>query len=248
MSEDMTDDINVTIPETPDNDAAITFVQPSAYIFDDIGGYEVVEKIEECARICYQGDNKRERGELLKQLLRSKHETPLEHVSVTVFIETSRAVSLELARHRPISMSMASQRFINYGNKPVRVIVPVHLLPGMRLFNLLQKCPKTDLSSDEWEKENLYRIWKNDITYAVRNYKHYIKLGWTPQEARTVLPNAIATQLYMTANLREWRHIFNLRVKGTTGKPDPNMEATMSPLLEHFVNQFPLVFDDILTQ
>lgn len=66
-----------------------------------------------------------------------------------------------------------------------------------------------------------------------------------PQEARSVLPNSIKTELIMTANYREWRHFFNLRAARATGPAHPQMEELTWPLLEEIVNLIPEVFDDI---
>lgn len=78
--------------------------------------------------------------------------------------------------------------------------------------------------------------------------KHYLALveaGAKPQEARTVLPNSTKAEIVITCNLREWRHILNLRAVGTTGAPHPQMVEVMRPLLEAFKTAIPIVFDDL---
>ena len=69
--------------------------------------------------------------------------------------------------------------------------------------------------------------------------------GATPQEARTVLPHSLATTIVVKANYREWRHILNLRAVGTTGRPHPQMQALMLPLLHEFKTLVPVIFDDL---
>lgn len=67
----------------------------------------------------------------------------------------------------------------------------------------------------------------------------------TPQEARSVLPNSLKTEVVMTANLREWRHFLSLRACGSTGKPHPQMLEVAVPLLKELRERVPVVFDDL---
>ena len=69
--------------------------------------------------------------------------------------------------------------------------------------------------------------------------------GVSPQEARAVLPTSLKTEIVMTANLREWRHFFNLRACGSTGKPHPQMLEVAVPLLKELKEIIPVVFDDL---
>ena len=80
---------------------------------------------------------------------------------------------------------------------------------------------------------------------AEKNYFNLLELGFTPQEARLVLPNSLKTEVVVTMNIREWRHFFNLRASGKTGKPHPQMLELTIPLLNELKNRVPVVFDDI---
>ena len=75
-------------------------------------------------------------------------------------------------------------------------------------------------------------------------YSSMILDGCAAQTARRVLPLCLATQIVMTANLREWRHVLRIR---TARYVHPDMHALMIPLLADFKNKIPVVFDDILT-
>ena len=66
--------------------------------------------------------------------------------------------------------------------------------------------------------------------------------GWIAQQARSVLPNSLKTEINVSANIREWRHIFNLC---TTKAAHPQMREVMWPLLDEFKSKIPLLFDDI---
>ena len=69
-----------------------------------------------------------------------------------------------------------------------------------------------------------------------------LEAGATPQEARSILPNSLKTELVMTMNLREWRHFFKLRVAKAS---HPQMREIAIPLLNKFKEMIPVVFDDI---
>ena len=73
-------------------------------------------------------------------------------------------------------------------------------------------------------------------------YKALRRKGWSPQQARSVLPNSLKTEIVATANLREWRHIFRLR---TALAAHPQMREIMRPLLKEFRKLVPVVFDDV---
>ena len=81
-----------------------------------------------------------------------------------------------------------------------------------------------------------------------KSYFELIGMGVPPEQARTVLPNSIKTEIVMTANLREWRHFFKLRALGFTGKPHPQMLEVTVPLLAEFKTLIPVVFDDLIVR
>lgn len=72
-----------------------------------------------------------------------------------------------------------------------------------------------------------------------------LNYGASPQIARSVLPTSTKSDITVTANYREWRHILNLRAVGTTGKPHPQMLEVMIPLLKELQQKLPVMFDDI---
>ena len=87
--------------------------------------------------------------------------------------------------------------------------------------------------------------WKHSCEVAERKYISLLDKGATPQEARSVLPNSLKTEVVMTANLREWRHFFKLRAVGVTGKPHPQMQEVVVPLLQEVKRLIPVVYDDL---
>jgi thymidylate synthase (FAD) len=73
-------------------------------------------------------------------------------------------------------------------------------------------------------------------------YNKLIELGATPQEARSVLPNSLKTEIVMTMNLREWRHFFTLR---TSPAAHPQMREIAIPLLKEFQKRIPVIFSGL---
>ena len=77
---------------------------------------------------------------------------------------------------------------------------------------------------------------------AERSYLALIAKGASPQEARSVLPNSLKTEIVITMNMREWRHFFRLR---TSAAAHPQMREIATPLLRYFQKIIPIIFDDI---
>jgi thymidylate synthase (FAD) len=98
-------------------------------------------------------------------------------------------------------------------------------------------------NSDSVEDRKKFEIWEEAIKSAEKAYFKLIKLGATPQEARSVLPNSLKTDIVMTMNIREWRHFFKLR---TSNDAHPQMREITQPLLDEFKKQLPVIFDDIV--
>lgn len=176
--------------------------------------------IERCGRVCYQSESKDDAGAFVRGLVKNGHHSVLEHASATVQFIVDRGVSHELVRHRLASYSQESQRYVNYKDRDIEFIRP-SLLP--------------DEDFEEWEEA---------MQYAEQSYKTLIEKGCSPQTARSVLPNSTATEVVMTCNFREWRHILQLR---TSPAAHPDMREIMLQLVSGFVRNWSEVFIDLLT-
>ena len=77
-------------------------------------------------------------------------------------------------------------------------------------------------------------------------YLGMLSAGVKPEEARSVLPNSLKTEIVVTMNMREWRHFFKLRAAGVTGKPHPQMVEVALPLLKKCQELMPEIFGDIV--
>src|SRR6056297_2871216 len=184
----------------------------------------VLEVLEKAARTCYKSEDKIADGsaeKLIAALIKNGHHSVLEHVNISVRIITDRAVTHELVRHRLASYSQESTRYVKYDD--VEVIRPVWF---------------DDLS----EFDSSINTWKSAMMVTENHYRYLIERGWRPEQARTVLPNSLKTEIFVTANVREWRHIFKLRC---SKKAHPQIRVLMLNMLKEFVREWPVLFNDI---
>lgn len=205
-------------------------INPSFEILTPITGNEL-KLIEAAGRTCYKSENNitdESSKKFVAGLIKRGHEAMLEHSFLSIRFICDRGVSHELVRHRLASFAQESTRYCNYnkdkfGNE-LTFIKPLFLEPG----------------TDD------YRLWANAMLQAEYRYMQLIQNGRTPQEARSVLPNSVKTEVVMSTNYREWRHFFKLRAARATGPAHPQMEELTRPLLEELKKLIPVVFDDIV--
>ena len=187
--------------------------------------------IELAGRVCYKSEDRITLGSAEKfigRLMDSKHESVLEHGSITVRIICDRGISHELVRHRIASFSQESTRYCNYGKDGFgHEITVIDIASGF----------KYDLSNPVDAAK--YGIWKSAMDCAEDYYMRLLAAGATPQEARSVLPNSLKTEIVITANPREWLHIFRLR---TSNAAHPQIREVMFPIQAEFALLWPSIF------
>ena len=206
-------------------------IKPSFQIETEIDGQAILKHIEKCARICYKSEGLICEGSaerVVKKAIERGHESVIEHYSITVRVICDRGVSHEIVRHRIASYSQESTRYCNYSND--------------KFYNEL-----TFIEPCFWESYNTcynakYNIWYNAMQRAENAYFELIEAGAKPEQARSILPNSLKTELIMTMNLREWRHFFKLR---TAKEAHPQMREIAIPMLQEFKRLIPVIFDDI---
>lgn len=150
---------------------------------------------------------------------------------VTVHFVCDRGVSHEFVRHRVMSFAQESTRYCNYSkdkfNNELTFIQPCWLdderlkLYGPYHTVIRDKSPES--------------IFIASLNNAEKDYIDLIDLGWKPQEARAVLPNALKTELIVTGFVSDWNHFFDLRARGITGAPHPQAKELAEPLMEEFI-------------
>lgn len=204
-------------------------IKPGYEILTEFDGHEL-ERIEKIARTCYKSEDKITEDSaktFVVGLIKRGHEAMLEHGSISVKFICDRGVSHELVRHRLASFGQESTRYCNYSKDKF----------GGELTFI-----KPYFFADEGEE---YQIWADAMHDDEMAYLCLIDMGRTPQEARSVLPNSIKTEVVMTANYREWRHFFNLRACRATGPAHPQMEEITVPLLLELNDRIPVIFEDL---
>lgn len=223
-------------------------IKPYIQIEDEITGDEILKKIEKIGRTCYKSEDKittDSAAKFVEMLIKRGHEAMIEHVSISVRIICDRGISHELVRHRIASYAQESSRFCNYSkdkfNNEVTFIQPCWIsenLTGDHQIvwdGLCGTCQAEPCGEDVgW--------WFWHMAVSERDYFKLLNKGWTPEEARSVLPNSLKTEIVATMNLREWRHFLKLR---TDKAAHPQMREIANMILEEFKNKIPVVFDDI---
>lgn len=224
-------------------------IEPSVELIDDIDGAQILRKLERCGRVSRkskprnfvaeprndsarsdavdsenQAEPRKSSEELrndsaesfVRSIIKRGHESVLEHVSLTFKIICDRAIMAELTRHRLASFTVESTRYVKYDE--LKFISPF----------------KDDLVGDTF--------LLMDMGTAEKAYLGWLQSGATPEQARAVLPLCLATELYMTANLREWRHILKLR---TDKAAHPQMRFVAGQILDILREKLPVIVEDI---
>lgn len=132
----------------------------------------------------------------------------------TIKLTVDRAVANEVVRHRPASFAQTSTRYLNYSNEKFDEQITV-IDPCFFSRNTMH-----------------HEVWKKCCQNCEDTYMNMLKNSASPEEARTILPNSLMTELIVTATEAEWQHIINLRYHGTTGRPHPQMVEVMNEVFE----------------
>lgn len=225
----------------------ITVVEPGFEILTDIDGIE--QHIERCGRVCYKSEDRitdSSAGKFVRNICRRRHESVLEHASITVIVVCSRSCSHQLVRHRIAAYSQESQRYCDYGKRGLKVICPprIGLEPGSYTAECFENCGWL-----VWKNDRLWgpgteqqRQWVVLVDSAYSEYLAERKEGIPPEDARYVLPNATKTELAVTFNLRQWRHFFQVRCDKHA---QWEIREIAKALLTSFSEAMPSVFEDL---
>lgn len=185
-----------------------------------------LRRVEFAGRICYKSEDRITEDSylrLIQMLIQKGHWSVLEHVGFTAHLVTNRGVTHELVRHRVgVAYSQESSRYINY-NKG-------------KFGGELRFIKPPELTEEELE------FWTESMRKAEETYRCLVAKGVAPQIARGVLPNDTKTEIVVTANLREWHHIFSLRCAPPA---HPHMRHIMQMGLAKVFDWFAPVFDDL---
>jgi len=202
-------------------------ISPSFEILGSINADVILRNIEQYGRVCYKSEGlicAESAAPFIRRVIKSGHESVIEHEKITVKIVCDRGVTHEIVRHRIASYSQESTRYCNYsldkfGNE----------------LTFIKPCFWDEASQE-------YSIWAKQMQEIENNYITLINVGASPEQARSILPNSLKTEIVVTMNLREWRHFFMLR---TSTKAHPQMREVAIPMLKQMKDLLPPVFEDI---
>jgi thymidylate synthase (FAD) len=175
-------------------------------------------ELEEIARVCYKSEDKIKDDyfstkKFMKRIIESGHESILEHKSITVKFICDRAIANALVRHRHCAFSQESTHYINYLNRGYTVIVQEGL---------------QDVAA-----------WMSGVTKIIHEHNQLDEKNFV---SRSLFPLCFKTELVMTTNIREWRHILRIR---TADNCHIQMRTLMRPLLKKFKEELPILFFDL---
>lgn len=209
--------------------------KPAVEVLSTESYQDMLRRVERIGRVCYKSEDRIEEGsaeKFIRGILRRGHESVIEHGSITVKFICDRGVTHEIVRHRIASYSQESTRYCNYVKEKFgSQITCIDLSTGFHY----------DLNNETDRQK--YDVWQKAMENAEQSYFRLIELGATPQEARSVLPNSLKTELVATMNLREWRHFFRLRADAAA---HPQCREVAVMLLERFARDYPVFFEDLL--
>lgn len=207
----------------------VKIIEPSVEILTDIDGDKVLKHIEKCGRTCYQSyqnetEDTTSAKNMIQMLIKMGHESVLEHFLITIKAKIDVGNYKDLTRHRHASFSIESTRFCNYSKGKF----------GNEL-TVIQPC---NMDKDS----GIYHTWLKTMNDIEKAYMDMSELGAKPDQLRMILPHSLAAEVTMSANLREWRHIFKMRCQKAA---HPSVRQIMLKTLNEFHNRIPVVFDDL---
>lgn len=202
-------------------------IDPSYEIIFANGSDEALKRIELAGRTCYKSEDKitdESAAKFVRMIISSGHHSVIEHVYYTVKFICDRGVSHELVRHRLASYSQESTRYANYSKAKFRKEITV-------------------IRPHFWKNNTeKYKLWLAAMEHAEKTYMALIESGAKAEEARSVLPNSLKTEIVASCNLREWRHILNLRCSKAA---HPQIREVMLPLLKELHSKYEVLFGDL---
>ena len=197
-----------------------------------LNGQAILKRIEEIARTCYRSEDKitadgKSAEQIVKALVKAGHWAMLEHATISMRYVSNIAAYKDLTRQRMASYAVESTRWCSYNKgkfgSEIKFLDPIEI-------------PKDTIK---------YQVWLNAMQQAEKNYMDLANMGAKPDELSLVLPQSTAAEFVITANLREWAHIFGLRA---VGHSRPCVREIMIPSLEIFHREIPIVFDDVYSK
>ena len=197
------------------------------------------DHIVEVARVSSSRKNKKDKPEgLLRYLVQHKHWSPFEHGHATFEIETSKAIGIQLIRHRSFSFQEFSQRYQDV-NRLGDIFEPIELR---------SQCEDNRQSSTEvidpiveispFSSTKASHLIQDHFKNSHRLYNELLNIGVAREQARMVLPLATKTKIHMTGSIRSWIHFLELRDDEHAQK---EIQLVAQEIKKHFIKEFPVI-------
>jgi len=202
-------------------------IKPYFIVETKFSTIDIFKTIELVGRNAYKSEDKITKDsseKFIQMILDRGHYPVLEFYDIVVRVICDRGVTHEIVRHRLASYVQESTRYCNFskdkfGNE-ITVIKPIF-----------------------WDEDDpKYKVWWKAMMNSEMAYMQLISMGASAQEARSVLPNSLKTEICIKMNLREWMHFFKMR---TAPNAHPQMKEIAVPLLHEFQKKIPYIFDNI---
>ncbi len=197
------------------------------------------EHIVEVARVSSsRKDKKANPSGLLNYLIKHSHWSPFEHSYATFEIETSKAIGIQLIRHRSFTFQEFSQRYQDVNKAGDGLFEPIEL----RAQCEDNRQSSTEVIDPEMKIEGGYikasSLIAEHLTRSHKLYNQLLEAGVAREQARMVLPLATTTKIHMTGSIRSWIHFLKLRDDAHAQK---EIQLVAQEIKKHFVEQFPII-------
>lgn len=209
-------------------------IKPTVIVEDGIDGHAILRKLEMAGRTCYKSEDRitdESAAKFVAKLIEHGHHAMIEHANITCTFICDRGVTHEIVRHRIASYAQESTRYCNYSKDKF----------GNEL-TFIEPCFWPDKTIPGCNDQLRFAAWCDSMRQAEHKYMYLVSVGASPQEARSVLPNSLKTEIVVTMNIREWRHFFALRC---SPQAHPQMREVAKMALDKLRALVPVVFDDI---
>lgn len=196
-----------------------------------------ISLIEKAGRTCYKSEDKITKdsaAEFVKMLDKRGHRAMLEHSFASVRVICDRGVTHEIVRHRLFAYAQESTRYCDYSKDKFGGVT--FILPPWVDCKLDLGVNYVHPNLDNYSTADA--AWMNQMLAAETCYLRLLEEGWTPQQARAVLPNSLKTEIVISGNFREWQHFFTLR---TAQAAHPQMREIAIPICEEFEKRIPSI-------
>ena len=220
-------------------------IKPYFEIDKDLrSGDKILHRLRLKANTCYKPEKSSSKSDydFMHDLVHNKkHTSVLRHEQASMKLVCSRSTSHQIVRHGLAHFLQESQRYCNYSKKNDGHMI--YIIP----FYLHDQIPEGIYTREQditmEPPANGGRVWVRQMLQSEESYHTLITCGWKPERARGVLPNDAKTEVEITANLEEWRHIFQQRADSHA---DESMQFLMRPALAEMQIKIPVIFDDLI--